>query len=146
MSRAVHPSGSQLGRVCIHYKESLSIKMLNINYVQERICFNLKINSKHCTIVSFIDHQFSLLMSVKFFLNKLSLTMESVTPNNSFLAVSIGDSNARSSKWWTDDKTTQEGFKIENVPSQFFVSQVLNKSTHISQNFNSCINLLFNKI
>ena len=85
-------------------------------------------------------------MSVKFFLNKLSLTMESVTPNNSFLAVSIGDSNARSSKWWTDDKTTQEGFKIENVPSQFFVSQVLNKSTHISQNFNSCINLLFSKI
>ena len=85
-------------------------------------------------------------MSVKFFLNKLSLTMESVTPNNSFLAVSIGDSNARSSKWWTDDKTTQEGFKIENVPFQFFVSQVLNKSTHISQNFNSCINLLFNKI
>ena len=52
MSRAVHPSGSQLGRVCIHYKESLSIKMLNINYVQERICFNLKIKSKHCTIVS----------------------------------------------------------------------------------------------
>ena len=85
-------------------------------------------------------------MSVKFFLNKLSLTMESVTPNSSFLAVSIGDSNARSSKWWTDDKATQEGFKIENVPSQFFVSQVLNKSTHISQNFNSCINLLFNKI
>ena len=72
--------------------------------------------------------------------------MESVTPNNSFLTVVIGDSNAKSSKWWTDDKTTQEGLKIENLPSQFSVSQVLNDSTHISQNFNSCIDLLFNKI
>ena len=35
-----------------HYKESLPIKMLNINYLQECICFGLKIGSKLCTIVS----------------------------------------------------------------------------------------------
>ena len=52
MSRAAHLSRSQLGRVCIHYKESLPIKMLNINYVQECICFDLKTKSKRCTFVS----------------------------------------------------------------------------------------------
>ena len=46
MSRAVHPSGNQRGGVCIYYKKSLPIKMLNINYLQECICFNLKIGSK----------------------------------------------------------------------------------------------------
>ena len=67
------------------------------------------------------------------FLNKL----KSITQNNPFLTVVIGDFNARSSKWWTDDKTTQEGLKIENLLSQFSLSQVINEPTHISQNFNS---------
>ena len=52
MSRADHPSGNRRGGVCIYYKESLPIKMLNINYLQECICFDLKIGSKLCTIVS----------------------------------------------------------------------------------------------
>ena len=69
--------------------------------------------------------------------------MESITQKNPFLTVVIGDFNARSSKWWTDNKTTQEGLKIENLPSQFSLSQVINEPTHISQNFNSCIDLLF---
>ena len=59
-----------------------------------------------------------------------------------FLPVVIGDFNARSSKWWTDDKTTQEVLKIENLLSKFSLSQKINEPTHISKNFNSCINLL----
>ena len=71
--------------------------------------------------------------------------MESITQKNPFLTVVIGDFNARSSKWWTDDKTTQEGLKIENLLSQFSLSQVINEPTHISQNFSSCIDLLLTK-
>ena len=76
------------------------------------------------------------------FLNKLNLTMESITQKNSFLTVVLGDFNAKSSKWWVDDKTTQEGLKIENILYQFSLSQVINEHTHISENFNSCIDLL----
>ena len=57
--------------------------------------------------------------------------MESITQKNPFLTVVIGDFNAKSSKRWIDDKTTQEGLKIENLISQFSLSQVINKSTHI---------------
>ena len=52
VSRARYPSGNRRGGVCIYYKKSLPIKMLNINYIQECICFDLKMGSKHCTIVS----------------------------------------------------------------------------------------------
>ena len=45
--------------------------------------------------------------------------MESTTQKSLFLTVVIGDFNARSSKWWTDDKATQEGFQVENLLSQF---------------------------
>ena len=43
--------------------------------------------------------------------------MESITQKNLFITVVIDNFNARSSKWWTDDKTTQEGLKIENLLS-----------------------------
>ena len=51
-TRADHPSGNRRGGVCIHYKESLPIKILNINDLQECICFDIKIGSKLCTYVS----------------------------------------------------------------------------------------------
>ena len=62
---------------------------------------------------------------------------------NLFATVATGDFNARLSKWWTDDKKSQKGLKIENLLSQFSISHVINKPTHISQNFNSSIDLLF---
>ena len=49
MSCSNHPSGNQRGGISSYYKESLSIKTLNINYVHECICFDLKIGSKLCT-------------------------------------------------------------------------------------------------
>ena len=52
MYRADHPSGSRREGVCIYYKESLPIKMLTINYLQQCIYFDLKIGSKLCTILS----------------------------------------------------------------------------------------------
>ena len=76
-------------------------------------------------------------------LNKLNQTMELITQKNPFPTVVIGDFNVRLSKWWADDKTTQKGLKIENLLSQFSLSQVINEPTHISQNGNSCIDLLF---
>ena len=42
-----------------------------------------------------------------------------------------------------DDNTTQECLKIEHLLSQFSLSQVINEPTHISQDFNPCIDLFF---
>ena len=46
MVRVDHPSGNRRGGVCVYYKETLPIKMLDINYLQECICFDLKTGSK----------------------------------------------------------------------------------------------------
>ena len=114
MSRADHLSGNQRGGVCIYYKESLAIQMLNINYLQECTCFDLKIGSKLCTIVSLYRSPSQSADEFDNSLSKLNLTMESITQQNPVLTVVIGDFNFRSSKWWTDDKTTQGGLKVEN--------------------------------
>ena len=116
MSRADHLSGNRHGGACIYYKDSLSIKMLNINYLQVCICFNLKTGSKLCTMSLSTSLSQSADEFINF-LNKLNLTMESIAQKNPFLNVVIGDFNARSSKWWIEDKKTQEGLKIENLLS-----------------------------
>ena len=113
--------------------------MLSINYLQKCIWFDPKIGSKLCTIVPLYRSPSQSADEFEKFVNKLNLTTESITQKNPFLTVV----NARSPKWWTDDKTTQENLKIENLLSQFSLSQVINEPTHISQNFNSCIDLLF---
>ena len=94
--------------------------------------FDLKIGSKLFTIVSLYRSPSQFAHEFENFLNKLNLTMESITQKNPFLTVVIGDVNARSSKWWTDDKTTQERLKIDNLLSQFSLSQIINEPTPIS--------------
>ena len=133
MSRAGHPSGKWRGEICIYYKESLRDKTLNINYFQEYICFDIKIGSKRCVIVSLYRSPSQSADEFENFLNKLNLNMESIVQKNSFRTVAIGNFNARSSKRWTDDKTAQESLKIENLLPQFSLSQVVNKPTHVLQ-------------
>ena len=143
MVRADHPSGNRRGGVCVYYKETLPIKMLDINYLQECICFDLKIGSKLCSIVSLYRSPSQRRDEFDEFLTNLNLTLETITQKNPFVTVAIGDFNARSSKWWVNDKTTQEGLLIEELLAQLGLSQVINKPTHISQHFSSCIDLLF---
>ena len=82
----------------------------------------------------FIVHQVSLPMNLNFFKNKFNVAMESATQRNSFLTVLIGDFNARSSKWWTDDKTTQECLKKENLLSlSLSLPQLLYRSAFSNQ-------------
>ena len=119
--------------------------MLKINYLQDCICFNLKIGNKRCTIVSHNRSPSESANEFKSFWNNANLTLESVTQKNPVLAVLISGYNAKSSKWWTDDKTIQDGLKVENLLSQCALSRVINKLTYISQNFKLLFWSAFNK-
>ena len=52
MSGDDYLSGNRCGGECIYNKGFLLNKMLNINCLQECICFDLRIENKLCTIVS----------------------------------------------------------------------------------------------
>ena len=104
MFRADHPSGNRRGGVCIYYKESLPIKMLNINYLQECICFDLKIGSKLCTIVSLYRPPSQSADEFNNFLNKLNLTVESIIQNNPF----VTDNNGNQGESFFRDKLPEK--------------------------------------
>ena len=91
MSLADHPSGNQRGGVFIYYKKPLPIKMLNITCLQECICFDLNIGSELCTIVSLYRPPSQSVNEFENVPNKSNLTMKSITQNNLFVTVVIGN-------------------------------------------------------
>ena len=51
--------------------------------------------------------------------------------------------NAKSSRWWTLDKDNAEGREINCLTSACGYSQLINKSTHVTKECSSCIDLIF---
>ena len=50
--RSDHPSQHKRGDICIYFRNSLPLKILNIHYLQESVSFELQIGSEICTFVS----------------------------------------------------------------------------------------------
>ena len=73
----------------------------------------------------------------------MELDLETLCQNNLFLIVLIGDLNGKSKNWYSHDKTSHKGNKIENVTAQFALQQIIKEPTHISNTSSSCIDLIF---
>ena len=122
MFRADHSSDNLRGGVCVYYKESLPIRLYNISYLQECIWFNLMISNKLCNIVSLYRTPSQNSDEFQNLINKLNLTLESITKKKPFLTILLGDFNAKHKNWCSDDRPTQQGRKTDNVAPQFFLS------------------------
>ena len=58
------------------------------------------------------------------FANNFELHIDTATADNTFLIVVLGDFNAKSNRWFKDDKTTYEGSKIDGIT--FGLQQIIN--------------------
>ena len=50
--RSDHPSNSKRGGVYIYYKQSLTLKVFDVKYLQECIVFKVLIGNKLCNFIS----------------------------------------------------------------------------------------------
>ena len=71
------------------------------------------------------------------------MNLETLAQRNLFLTVVIGDFNAKSKNWCSQDSTNFEGVTIENLTSPFGVSQIIHEATDILETSSSCIDLIF---
>ena len=71
------------------------------------------------------------------------MNLETLVQRNPFLMVVTGDFNAKSNHWCSQGCTNFEGITIENVTSQFGLSQIITEATHILESSSSCIDLIF---
>ena len=107
--RADHPDDTKRGGVCIYYKESLPLKIINLPYFKEALLLEMSYN-KNKVIVSVIyrspsqtNDEFGLFLSS---LEKLFSDINKLKPS---LSVVTGAFNARSSSSWFDNINATEG-------------------------------------
>ena len=65
-----------------------------------------------------------------------------MSQNPNFILV-IGDFNVRSSSWWKNDLTTNEGNQVNSITSSYDLNQLICEPTHILPSSSSCIDQIF---
>ena len=141
--RADHPSNVKRGGICIYYKNLLPLKVTNIQYLQECSNFEMKIGDKLCNFVALYRSPSQSQDEFEKFAKNFELNLDTVSANNPFLTIVLADFNTKSNLWHKNDKTTNEGSKIDGIASQFASHQLINEPTHLTRNVSSCIDLIF---
>ena len=77
------------------------------------------------------------------FLSKFEKVLSDTTLCNSLFTIILGDFHAKSSVWWTRDKTTIEGTQLESLSSVHGFHQLISQPTHLLPQTSSCIDLIF---
>ena len=103
--RSDHTSNSKRGGVSIYNKNAL----LDIYYLQESICFELKIGDKLCNFISLYRSPSQSQDEFEKFSENLERNLDSLFQNNPFLVAVIRDFNVKSSNWYYDNKSSSEG-------------------------------------
>ena len=113
--RSDHPSNAKRDGVCICYKSSLPLRVINIGYLHECLSFVLQIGDKICNFVALYRSPSQSQDDFETFVDNFKMTLELLAQKNPFLLTAIGDFNAKSSNWYNKHKTSFEGNAIENV-------------------------------
>ena len=141
--RSDHPLNSKRGGICIYYKNYLPLQIISVNYLSECINFKIMIGNKICNFITQYRSPSQNQDDFQASIDNLEMNLETLEQRNPFLIVVLGDFNAKSKHWCSQDSTNFEGITIENVTSQFGLSQIITEATHILESSSSCIDLIF---
>ena len=141
--RSDHPSNKKRGGVCIYHKSYLPLIIIDINYLNQCVRFELMVGDTLCHFIGLYRSPSQSQDQFESFKESLELNFESAVQNNTYLVVLLSDFNAKLSKWCKNDITASEGKVIENISSQFALHKVINEPTHILETSSSCIDMMF---
>ena len=141
--REDHPSNSKHGGVCVYYKSSLPLRVINVKYLQESISFELRIGSKCCRFSCLYRSPSQTQDEFETFLKNSELTLEKIHENNLFMTIVLGDFNAKSNNWCKADITSLLGSKIYIIANSYGLNQLIQEPTHVLNSSSSCIDLIF---
>ena len=94
--RSDHPSNAKRGGVCICYKSSLPLRVINIGYLHECLSFELQIANKICNFAALYRSPSQSHYHFETFADNFEMTLELLAQKNPFLLTAIDDFNAKS--------------------------------------------------
>ena len=141
--RADNPINTKRGGVCIYYENSLPLKVIDIQFLNECINFEIRIGRKLRSFLCLYRSPSQTRDIFQTFADNFELTLDTIIKKNIFLTVTLGDFNAKTTNWYKNDINSYEGLKIDTITSQFGLQQLINEPTHLTANSSSCIDLIF---
>ena len=141
--RADNPNNTKRRGVCIYYRDSLPVKVINLNILNECLVCKLSFGSHRVRLVSIYRTPSQSSNEYDTFLlnfEQLLTYLNSIKPH---VLLVTGDFNVRSSSWWSDDIDTVEGTRFESITSYYGLHQIINEPTHILPSSASRIYLIF---
>ena len=93
--RSDHPANTKRGGVCLYYKTCLPLRVLDIQYLNECINFELIIGDKLYTFVALYRSPSQSQDNFETFIDNTELNLENLYRKNPFLLVAIGGFNAK---------------------------------------------------
>ena len=85
----------------------------------------MKIRDKLCYFVALYRSPSQSQDEFETFAKNLELNHDTISADNPFLTVVLGDFNTESNLWYKNDKATYEGSKIDDIASQFGLHQLI---------------------
>ena len=143
MVRAEHPGNIKRGGVCACFKESLPVSCLPNPYLKECLIFEASINNKRGYVVSMYCSPSQTSNDFNSFTTNLEKLVVNISSTNPHFMLMIGDFNAKSSNWSSNNSTTAEGNQLDYVTSLYGMKQVITEPTHVLENSSSCIDFIF---
>ena len=96
--RSDHTSSTKRGGVCIYYRSSLPLRVINIGYLHECLSFELQIRDKVCNSVALYISSSQFQNDFETFTENFEMTLE-ILGHFFFMMTAIGHFNAKSTNW-----------------------------------------------
>ena len=138
--RADHPSNHKKES---HYKESLAVQFININFLNECLLCEVTFDNKKGYITVLYRSPSQSSSEFDNFLSGFENMLNVISSCKPDFSIILGDFNARSKSWWQNDINTSEGTKIDALTSYHDLHQLISQPTHILASSSSCIDLTF---
>ena len=141
--RADHSGNGKRGCVCVYFKESLPVRCLPNSYLKECLILEVYINNNRGYVVSLYRSSSQTYDEFDSFITNLENIVVDISSSNPHFVLIIGDFNAKSSNWSSNDATIVEDAQLDYLTSLYGMKQVLTEATHIFESSASCIDLIF---
>ena len=129
--------------MCLCYRVQLTIQVVDTPYIEQ--CILCEINIQNTTGYATVIYRPPSQSSNEFeeFLVNFDKLLSQVNMVRSSFTVILGDFNARSGSWWSDDITSFEGSYIDSQTTTYGFHQLISDPTNLLPNSFSCIDLIF---
>ena len=131
---ADNPANTKRGAVCIYYRNSLPLKVIDIQFLNEYIDFEIRNGGKLCSFLCLYRSPSQTRHIFETFVDNFELILDSVINKNPFLIIALGDFNTKTTNWYKNDINSYESLKIDTITSQFGLQQLINEPIYLTAN------------